>query len=162
KFLVGLHAAATLVSRHVLGEAGDDRELKIFAARTIENHTMRVDEGEFGAVAEKGDGTARGGFDANAIRENGLHAGRLDQREIFEGAAAGVERNAQHTTIAIAGELLEDGFAADDAIAMKLDLIGLEQRDLRGIEEEFSGDARGSEEGDADSAENEHAAIEGP
>ena len=139
KFLIGGHAAAALFARHAVAEAGDDRKLEVFAARTVEDDAVGVDEAEFGAVAEKRDRRALGDFDANAIRQNALDVSGIDPAQLFERAAARVERDADDAVTAIADELLQNGIAADDVIAGEFDLLGLEQRDLRRVIQKIAG-----------------------
>ena len=115
--------------RHAFGQPGDNGELKIFAAGAIEDDAVYVDQGELCAVAQERDGRTLGNFHANAIRQDALHAGSFHPWQFFEGAAAGIQRYADHAAIAVVSKLLEDGFSADDAIASQFNLIGPEQRE---------------------------------
>src|SRR5712664_2847965 len=123
ELLIRLHAFAAFFPGHALGQSGDDRKLQFLAARTVENHAVRVDEREFGSIADKSDGRALGQLNANAIGENALHAGGLDPRDFFESGAPGVQRNTQHAAATIARKLLQHRFAADDVISADFDLI---------------------------------------
>ena len=107
---------------------------------------MRVDQAKFGAVAEKRDRRALGDFDADAIGKNALHVGGFDPRKLFERATTRVERNAENAVTAIANKLLQDGVAADNMIAGKFDLFGLEQRDLRRVIQKVAGKRRGGDQ----------------
>src|SRR5580704_3898932 len=58
KFLIGLHAFLTLFTRHALWKASDDGEMQVLAFGASENHTVRVNQSEFVAVAQKCDWSA--------------------------------------------------------------------------------------------------------
>src|SRR5271168_4934918 len=78
KFLINLHALFPLLARQVFADAGHNRELQVFAFRTVENHALRVHQSEFVANFQKRDRRTLGQFHAQAIRQNALHAGGFD------------------------------------------------------------------------------------
>ena len=84
---------------------------------------MRIDQAKLGAIAQKRDRRPLADFDANAIGQNPLHVRGLDPAQLFERAAARVERNAEHAVPAVADKLLQYRIAADDVIAGQLDLF---------------------------------------
>src|SRR4051794_8379078 len=150
EFLVGLHASSAFIARHVFTQARNNGKLEIFAARAVENNAVDVDKSKLGAVAQEGDRCTLRDFHANTIRQNALHAGGLHPRQFFEGAAASIQRNADHAAIAVARKLLEYRLAADDAVAGQFDLVGLEQRNFRRIQQKFASHTRSGEETNSD------------
>ena len=72
------------------------------------------------------------------------------------------KRDAQNALVAVVDKLLEHRFAADDVIAVQLDLIRLEQQHAGRIQKKLrSGDRNGQTHNSGD-GENQHAAIERP
>src|SRR6266852_1350851 len=128
EFLVGLHALFALVTRQFFRNAGDNRKMQFFAARTVQDDAMRVNQGQFVAAPSKGDGSALCEFDAEAIRQDALHAGGFDPGNLFQLTTTGFQRDAQNAAVAIMDELLENRFTTDDAIAIHFHLIGLQQQ----------------------------------
>src|SRR5262249_337835 len=120
-----------LFARHAVAQAGDDRKLKVFAARAVENDAMRVDQAKLGAISKKRDRRALADFHANTIRQDTLHVRGFDPTQLFERTAPRVERNSEKGVAGVANELLQHRIAADDVISGKFDLFGLEQRHLR-------------------------------
>src|SRR5437667_30565 len=81
--LMSLHALFAPVSRHFFRDAGDNGKVQFFAARTVEDDTMRVNQPQFVAIAGEGDGNALGQLDAQTIRQDALHAGGFDPGNLF-------------------------------------------------------------------------------
>src|SRR5271169_6469779 len=96
-------------------------EMQIFALRAVEDHAMRVNQCQLVAIANKGDGSALCQLNAQAIRQDALHAGGFHPGDLFDLAAAGVQRHAQNAAVAILDKLLEDSFPADDVIPVDFD-----------------------------------------
>src|SRR5580704_14177298 len=96
------------------------------------------------------------------VRQDALHAGRFDPGKLLKFGAARVERNAENTAVTVARKWLKNGFAADDVVAGEFDLIGLEQQDLRRIEQEATGDDSAGESSCARDGPDEDATIERP
>src|SRR6266404_2121078 len=162
ELLIRLHALAALFAGHALGESGDDGKLQLFAARTIENHAVRVDERQLGSIADKSDGRALGQLNANAIGENALQAGGLDPGNLFESSAAGVQRNAENAEAAIARKLLQHRFAADDVIAANFDLIRPNEQHGLAIQQKAAGRPCGGDARDSNHAIKKYAPVEWP
>src|SRR5580698_8078370 len=59
-------------------------------------------------------------------------------------------------------ERLKNGFASDDVVAVQLDLIGLEQQDLRRIEQEARRNGQSGSDGGSRNRQHQDAAIERP
>src|SRR6266704_3282598 len=128
EFFVRLHALFPLVSRHFFRGAGDDGKMQFFAARTFQDDAMRINQPQFVAVPSKGDRSALRQFNAKAIRQDALHACGFDPGNLFQLAPSSLQRDAQSASIPIMDKLLENRFAADDAIAIHFDLIRLQQQ----------------------------------
>ncbi len=136
--------------------------MQVLALRTVQNHTVSVDQCEFRAVAQEGDRGALDQLDANAVRQNTLHASGFNPGYLFQRAAPGIEGNPQHAASAVAVKLIEYRLAAHNVITCKLDLIGLEQQNPRRIQEKSArersqGRAYGHEE-----TQNEHTPVKKP
>src|SRR5207253_3268817 len=125
---IHLYALSALILRQYLRDAGYDRELEIYVAKAIENHTLRVNQRHLVAIAHKSDGRALGELDANAIRENTLDGRRLDPGDLLELAPPKIQRHAQNAAIPIFHELLQHGFAGNDVIAGQLNLLRPQQQ----------------------------------
>ena len=69
-------------------------------------------------------------IDADVIGQNALHAGGLHPGNLFDFAAASVERNADYTAAAILVKRGENGFAGNDVVAGDFDLFRLEQQNF--------------------------------
>src|SRR5260221_359655 len=162
EFLIGLHALAAFFAWHALRQAGNNWKLQIFAQRAVKNHAVRIDEGKFGAIAEKSDWCAFGQLHADAIGKNALYGGGFNPGNFFKRTAPDIQRNAQDAAAAVAHELLQHRFAADDVVAGDLNLIGLDEQHLLAIEQKAAGrPCRGCAR-DSDHAIKQNAAIERP
>ncbi len=75
KFLKSLHALLAIGVRHGVRDAGNDREMKIFTMRAIENFPEFVNEINFIAVTYERNGGSLGNINANAVGQNALDAG---------------------------------------------------------------------------------------
>src|SRR5215469_3342982 len=53
EFQVGLDARLPFLARHALRKSCDDGKMEIFARRSIEQHSLAIDQRQFGAIAEK-------------------------------------------------------------------------------------------------------------
>src|SRR5712664_68178 len=162
ELLVRLHALAAFLARHIFREAGDYWKLQIFAVRAVENHAVGIDESKFGAVAEEGDGRALGQVHAKASGENALHGGRLDPGNFFERAAPGVQRNTQNAAAAVVHKLLQHRLAADDVVAVDLNLLWLDEQHLLPIEQEAASRPCGGQARDSHNSQNQDAPVKRP
>src|SRR4029077_173670 len=162
ELLVRLHALAAFFARHVFRKAGDYWKLQIFAARTVENHSVGVNESKFGAITEERDGRALGQVHAKAIGENALHGGGLDPGNFLERAAPDVQWNAQHAAAAVVHKLLQHRFPADDVVAVDFNLLGLNQQHLLPIKREAPGNPGGGHARDSHHTDKQNATVERP
>src|SRR5216683_3305207 len=80
EFLVRLHPPPALVAWRAFGKTGDDWKLIIFAAWTVQNHAMGVDESKFRAIAEESDRRTFGQLNADVIRQDALQPGGFHPR----------------------------------------------------------------------------------
>src|SRR6266478_9139823 len=136
--------------------------MQFFAAWTIEDDAMRINEGKFVAAASKGDGSALRKLDAEAIRQDALHAGGFNPGNLLQLAAAGFQRNLQNTAVPIVDKLLENGFAGDDAIAVHFDLVWLQQQHAGRVQEELRAVKGSGRTHNAANTQNEDTPVEWP
>src|SRR6266566_3110557 len=137
EFRVRLHALFALVAWHFFRDAGDDRKMQFFAARTIEDDAMRVNQPQFVAVASKRDGSTLGQLNTKTIRQDALYAGGFDPGNLFQLAPADFHRNPQNAAVSILNKLLEKHFAADDVVAGHFYLIRLQKQHTGRIQEKL-------------------------
>src|SRR5216684_706997 len=162
ELLVRLHALAAFFARHVFREAGDYWKLQIFAARAVENHAVGIDESKFGAITQEGDGRALSQVHAKAIGENALYGSRLNPGDFFQRAAPSVQRNTQNAAAAVVHKLLQHRFAADNVVAVDLNLLWLDEQHLLPIEQEAASRPRGGQARDSHNSQNQDAPVKRP
>ena len=105
EFLVCLHASFPLFPGQAFGQSGDDGKMKIFALGPVEQDAVGVDECELSAIAEEGD------QDGNSVMKTSFRCfGKMrwmlassTQGNSSISSAACIQRNSQHTTVAIVG-----------------------------------------------------------
>src|SRR5258708_25271867 len=136
--------------------------MQFFAAWTIEDDAMRINEGKFVAAASEGDGSALSELNAEAIRQDALHAGGFNPGNLLQLAAAGFQRNLQNTAVPIVDKLLENGFAGDDAIAVHYDLVRLQQQHAGRVQEKLRAVVRSSHAHNAAKTQYKYTPIERP
>src|SRR6266568_725431 len=162
KFLKKLHAFFALIARQVVRYASDDRKLQIRIAWTFQDHAVRINQLHFVAIASESNRSAFRKLDANAVRENAMDAGGFDPGDLFELAAAKVERDLQDAEIVVLRERSQDSFARDHVIASQFDLLGLEQQHGRRIKKKPSSVIRADDYGSTRSSENQDSAVKRP
>src|SRR5271157_6435531 len=101
--------------------------MEILALWPVEQHAVRINQDQFGAVAEESDGRALGDFDTQMIRQDALDAGILHPGELLDLRAAGIERNSQDAAVTVVGEKLLNLIARHDVVVGNFNLIRLKQ-----------------------------------
>src|SRR5262249_25735694 len=125
QFLVNLHATFGFVFWKRISDSGNNREARIEIVWPIENHSVRVNQSNFTAVANKSNRVALGDFDAEPIRQDALHTGGFNPFNSLYLFAAFFQRNAQDAAITIRIKNIDKRFAADHVVSDEIDLLGL-------------------------------------
>ena len=101
--------------------------MKIFALGPVEQDAVGVDQCELSAIAEEGDRSAFCDENLQVLRQDALDAGVFYPRQFFDFSAACIQRNSQHTTVAIVDEQLLHVFAGDNVVSVHFNLIRFQQ-----------------------------------
>src|SRR5258708_30161771 len=133
--------------------------MQLLAFWTIENDTVFIDQREVAAIAQKSDGSALGNVDANAVGQNALHAGGLYPGDLLHFAAASVERNAQHAVATVFVKRSKHCFSGYHVVAGDLDLLRLQQKNFRRVQQKISRDIGNSGKSCGDYQPNENGAV---